>query len=89
MVVDKGKKSKAAAEEEEEEIDGDLVLSIEKLQEVQDELEKVSRFLPLSVAISLRRPVNRWTGRKRFDFGENSGPCVVEGMLLVEPLIYG
>lgn len=41
MVADKGKKSKVAAEEEHEHIDGELVLSIEKLQEVQDELEKV------------------------------------------------
>ncbi|KAH7532634.1 hypothetical protein FEM48_Zijuj04G0042400 [Ziziphus jujuba var. spinosa] len=42
MVADKGKKSKVAAEEEHEHIDGELVLSIEKLQEVQDELEKVN-----------------------------------------------
>ncbi|KAF6160029.1 hypothetical protein GIB67_033113 [Kingdonia uniflora] len=41
MVADKGKKSKVA-EEEPEHIDGELVLSIEKLQEVQDELEKVN-----------------------------------------------
>ncbi|KAK2994640.1 hypothetical protein RJ640_025694 [Escallonia rubra] len=39
MVADRGKKSKVA---EEEEPDHDLVLSIEKLQEVQDELEKVN-----------------------------------------------
>lgn len=44
MVADKGKKSKVAETAEVEDsdhIDGDLVLSIEKLQEVQDELEKV------------------------------------------------
>ncbi|KAJ4823919.1 NAP1- protein 2 [Turnera subulata] len=41
MVADKGKKSKLNEEEEESDhIDGELVLSIEKLQEVQDELEK-------------------------------------------------
>lgn len=38
MVADKGKKPKIG----EEQIDGDLVLSIEKLQEVQDELEKIN-----------------------------------------------
>ncbi|KAB1223291.1 NAP1-related protein 2 [Morella rubra] len=45
MVADKGKKSKVAETAEVEDsdhIDGDLVLSIEKLQEVQDELEKVN-----------------------------------------------
>lgn len=44
MVADKGKKPKIGekiVEENEEQIDGELVLSIEKLQEVQDELEKV------------------------------------------------
>lgn len=44
MVADKGKKMKLAEkgeEENSEQIDGDLVLSIEKLQEIQDELEKV------------------------------------------------
>ncbi|RWW46223.1 hypothetical protein BHE74_00047861 [Ensete ventricosum] len=45
MGADKGKKSKvteAGAEgAEPEHIDGELVLSIEKLQEIQDELEKV------------------------------------------------
>lgn len=44
MVADKGKKPKIAekiVEENAEQIDGELVLSIEKLQEVQDELEKV------------------------------------------------
>ncbi|KAI3513397.1 hypothetical protein L2E82_26791 [Cichorium intybus] len=44
MVADKGKKPKVAekAEENAEQIDGELVLSIEKLQEVQDELEKIN-----------------------------------------------
>ncbi|KAK8993919.1 hypothetical protein V6N11_008132 [Hibiscus sabdariffa] len=45
MVADKGKKMKAAervGEENSEQIDGDLVLSIEKLQEIQDELEKIN-----------------------------------------------
>lgn len=45
MVADKGKKLKVAEAgadgEEPEHIDGELVLSIEKLQEIQDELEKV------------------------------------------------
>jgi template-activating factor I len=44
--ADKGKKAKTDADggaaEENEQIDGALVLSIEKLQEIQDELEKVS-----------------------------------------------
>ncbi|XP_010258384.1 PREDICTED: NAP1-related protein 2-like [Nelumbo nucifera] len=45
MGADKGKKSKVAERGEEEDsdhIDGELVLSIEKLQEIQDELEKVN-----------------------------------------------
>ncbi|MBA0757288.1 hypothetical protein Gotri_020395, partial [Gossypium trilobum] len=44
MVADKGKKVKLTEkgeEENSEQIDKDLVLSIEKLQEIQDELEKV------------------------------------------------
>jgi template-activating factor I len=45
MVADKGKKLKVADKGEEENnsetIDEKLVLSIEKLQEIQDELEKV------------------------------------------------
>uniref|UniRef100_A0A0E0G8Q9 Uncharacterized protein n=1 Tax=Oryza nivara TaxID=4536 RepID=A0A0E0G8Q9_ORYNI len=44
--ADKGKKAKTDADggaaEENEQIDGALVLSIEKLQEIQDELEKVN-----------------------------------------------
>ncbi|CAN4081691.1 unnamed protein product [Withania somnifera] len=43
MVVDHSKKLKTTAvEENADQIDTDLVLSIEKLQEVQDELEKVN-----------------------------------------------
>ncbi|XP_077213370.1 NAP1-related protein 2-like [Tasmannia lanceolata] len=41
MVADKGKKTKVS-EEDSDHIDGELVLSIEKLQEIQDELEKVN-----------------------------------------------
>lgn len=41
MVADKGKKLKAA-EKGEDEIDVDLVVSIEKLQEIQDDLEKIN-----------------------------------------------
>lgn len=44
MVADKGKKQKVAVEKGEEQIDGELVVSIEKLQEIQDQLEKVSFF---------------------------------------------
>ncbi|XP_057450285.1 NAP1-related protein 2-like [Lotus japonicus] len=43
MVADKTKKQKVSEKSENpEEIDGDLVLSIEKLQEIQDELEKIN-----------------------------------------------
>lgn len=42
MVADKGKKPKISAEENVEQLDTELVLSIEKLQEVQDELEKIN-----------------------------------------------
>ena len=49
MVADKGKKQKIAEKGDDENnnnnnsdpIDGELVLSIEKLQEIQDDLEKV------------------------------------------------
>ncbi|KAK1304211.1 hypothetical protein QJS10_CPB11g00345 [Acorus calamus] len=43
MVADKGKKSKVVerdVEENNNHMDGDLVLSIEKLQKIQDEFEK-------------------------------------------------
>ncbi|GAB4845484.1 Asparagine-rich protein (ARP protein), variant 2 [Ancistrocladus abbreviatus] len=45
MVADKGKKLKVTDKNEEEnaeQIDGELVLSIEKLQEIQDDLEKIN-----------------------------------------------
>lgn len=54
MVADKGKKPKLSDKAEEEnpdQIDEKLVLSIEKLQEVQDELEKV---LPLYPSLPIR-----------------------------------
>ncbi|KAI4326641.1 hypothetical protein MLD38_031931 [Melastoma candidum] len=41
MVADKGKKVRVDAKNEEL-VDGELVLSIEKLQEIQDELEKIN-----------------------------------------------
>lgn len=41
-------KSKRGKKEEEEHIDRELVLSIEKLQEIQDELEKVCNQLPIT-----------------------------------------
>lgn len=54
MGADKSKKLKVSEKGEEENsdhVDGDLVLSIEKLQEIQDDLEKVIsfylRFVPL------------------------------------------
>ncbi|KAM7267720.1 hypothetical protein ACFE04_009886 [Oxalis oulophora] len=42
MVAEKGKKSRVEAGEEELQIDGELLLSIEKLQEIQDDLEKIN-----------------------------------------------
>ncbi|PWA88792.1 NAP1-related protein 1 [Artemisia annua] len=42
MVADKGKKPKTSENNEEEQLDTELVLSIEKLQEIQDELEKIN-----------------------------------------------
>lgn len=51
MVADKGKKSKVVEtgqEDDSDHIDGELVLSIEKLQEIQDELEKVLCFVSFS-----------------------------------------
>ena len=49
--ADKGKKAKTDADagEENEQIDGALVLSIERLQEIQDELEKVSSSLDFPI----------------------------------------
>lgn len=57
MGADKGKKQRSGEVEEEksgaEHIDGELVLSIEKLQEIQDDLEKVVllSFIVLEIAI--------------------------------------
>lgn len=46
MVVDKGKRCKVAERgEESDRVDGELVPYIEKLQEIQDELEKVVDFV--------------------------------------------
>ena len=47
MVEDKGKKPKLSEkpEDQNDAIDEKLVLSIEKLQEIQDELEKVFEFI--------------------------------------------
>ena len=49
--ADKGKKAKTDTDagEENEQIDGALVLSIERLQEIQDELEKVSSSLDFPI----------------------------------------
>lgn len=47
MVADKAKKSKVGqGDDSSDHIDGELVLSIEKLQELQDELEKVQPLKP-------------------------------------------
>lgn len=56
MVADKGKKMKVGekgSEDNSEQIDGELVVSIEKLQEIQDELEKVNAFLKNVAFISV------------------------------------
>ncbi|PNT40938.2 hypothetical protein POPTR_004G128701v4 [Populus trichocarpa] len=64
MVADKGKKSKVTGEEETDHIDGELVLSVEKLQELQDELEKINEQASDEVLgieqkyNDVRRPVN-------------------------------
>ncbi|XP_058083429.1 NAP1-related protein 1-like [Magnolia sinica] len=45
MATEKGKKSKVAERRDEDDsdhIDGELILSIEKLQEIQDKLEKIN-----------------------------------------------
>lgn len=52
MVADKGKKVKLS-EENQVQIDGDLVLSIEKVQHIQDELEKVKSFITLFFFFSI------------------------------------
>ena len=55
MVADKGKKLKLSEKGEEENnsetIDEKLVLSIEKLQEIQDELEKVYTFIHIYMCV--------------------------------------
>lgn len=52
MVADKGKKSKAAEDSDHViEIDGELVVAIENLQNVQDELEKVIFSAPFSTLV--------------------------------------
>ncbi|KAK1293770.1 hypothetical protein QJS10_CPA16g00462 [Acorus calamus] len=62
MVADRGKKSKVAerdVEENNDHVDGDLVLSIEKLQEIiQDELEKKGGF-GFDATVSVLPPVTR------------------------------
>lgn len=52
MVADKGKKVKVS-EENQVQIDGDLFLPIEKVQEIQDELEKVKSFITLLFSFSI------------------------------------
>ncbi|XP_012083083.1 NAP1-related protein 2 isoform X2 [Jatropha curcas] len=42
MVADKGKKSKVTEVDDSDQTDGDLILSVEKLQETQEELEKIN-----------------------------------------------
>jgi hypothetical protein len=53
MVADKSKKLKLS--DNTEEIDGELVLSVEKLQEIQDELEKVPKFSFLFLLLSISK----------------------------------
>lgn len=60
MVVNKGKKARVAerTREENDHVDGDLVLSIEKLQEIQDELEKVRDSVALYLSFHPSRPLS-------------------------------
>ena len=52
MVADRSKKPKVSEKGENlDEIDGELVLSIEKLQEIQDELEKVHQFCSIPLPL--------------------------------------
>lgn len=64
MGADKGKKQKVGGAEEDnnaaEQIDGELVLSIEKLQEIQDELEKVN---PISFFVDFSFLLEFWEFR--------------------------
>jgi hypothetical protein len=52
MVGDRAKKLKVT--ENPEEVDAELILSIEKLQEIQDDLEKVSSPFPFISTFQLR-----------------------------------
>ena len=55
MVADRSKKPKVSEKGENlDEIDGELVLSIEKLQEIQDELEKVHQFCSILFGFQFR-----------------------------------
>lgn len=75
MASDKGKKLKTADkndEENAEQIDSELVLSIEKLQEIQDDLEKVQSFIhKYIVYIGLLRQFVQlaFKGGESFDVG--------------------
>ncbi|GFY82996.1 ribosomal protein L34e superfamily protein [Actinidia rufa] len=82
MVADCGKKLKVVERTEEEDsdhIDSELVLSIEKLQEVQDELDKIPHLRPAEYKRSRlsrnRRTVNRAYG------GVLSGSAVRERII--------
>jgi hypothetical protein len=63
--ADKGKKAKtdADAADDNEQIDGALVMSIERLQEIQDELEKVTPLYsaPRSSLVRPQRFAGGWT----------------------------
>jgi hypothetical protein len=50
---DKGKRAKVEENDGSEQLDTELVLSIQKLQDVQDALEKVSLSLSLSHSVML------------------------------------
>lgn len=71
--MDKGKRAKVD-EEEGSELDPELVMAIEKLQEVQDELERVS-----FRATSRCRPSCEQWGRG----ADRSAPCLVCPMRLL------
>lgn len=90
MVADKGKKMKMSEKDENnssEQIDKELVQSIEKLQEVQDELEKVTPYAlflnaPSMVFLISCRARSRFFGR--LEFGSLLAWCFSRhvGMLL-------
>ncbi|KAK1290733.1 hypothetical protein QJS10_CPB18g02092 [Acorus calamus] len=74
MAAARGKKSKVAerdVEENNDHVDGDLVLSIEKLQEIQDELEKTSKAMATVSTLDLQR----WRKAKQA-LGLNLNLCV-------------